>query len=133
MDLEGVLGAGMIDRVAGESSDRPLSPGQMPVHYAPSTPAFRVGSLAELQSIMDRENAAVVVIGDAGTVSPQLAKRSFTLASPAMASRDLYDVLHDCDSLGLSFFVVVMPPDRPEWEAVRDRLLRATRPLSDRP
>jgi hypothetical protein len=24
---------------------------------------------------------------------------------------------------------VVMPPDRPEWDAVRDRVLRATRPL----
>jgi hypothetical protein len=27
--------------------------------------------------------------------------------------------------------VVVMPPDRPEWLAIRDRLLRATRPIAD--
>jgi hypothetical protein len=27
--------------------------------------------------------------------------------------------------------VVVMPPDEPEWLAIRDRLLRATRPIDE--
>ena len=56
--------------------------------------------------------------------------REFLLRSPAEASRQLYDVLHHCDALGLRSIVVIMPPDQPEWDAVRDRLLRATRPLA---
>ncbi len=53
----------------------------------------------------------------------------FDLDSPALAARLIYDVLHRCDSLGRESIIVVMPPDSPEWQAVRDRLRRATLPL----
>jgi L-threonylcarbamoyladenylate synthase len=46
------------------------------------------------------------------------------------ASRELYAVFHRLDALGFSQIVVVMPPDSPVWTAVRDRLIRATRPLA---
>ena len=35
--------------------------------------------------------------------------------------------LHDLDRLVLDRILVVMPPERPEWHAIRDRLQRATR------
>jgi L-threonylcarbamoyladenylate synthase len=37
----------------------------------------------------------------------------------------LYEALHSMDREGLDFIAVEMPPDEPEWTAVRDRLLRA--------
>ena len=43
-------------------------------------------------------------------------------------ARDLYLTLRHLDSLGLEQIVVVMPPDQPDWAAIRDRLTRATRP-----
>jgi hypothetical protein len=33
--------------------------------------------------------------------------------------------------LGVRSIIVIMPADEPEWRAVRDRLLRATRPLDE--
>jgi L-threonylcarbamoyladenylate synthase len=50
----------------------------------------------------------------------------FHLETPAIAARDLYVVLHQCDALNVDLVVVVPPPDRPEWSAIRDRLWRAT-------
>jgi L-threonylcarbamoyladenylate synthase len=129
-ELESVLGGRAVVRpAAGESAERPSSPGQMPVHYAPRTPSYRVASSAELGRIPDLANLAVVVIGEHPGVLEIPAAQEFRLRSPEAASRLLYDVLHRCDALGLRSIIVVMPPDRPEWQAVRDRLLRATRPL----
>ncbi len=72
------------------------SPGQMPVHYAPSTPSFRVdstGGTGEEWVIV--ENMALVVIGEHATIfiivrgSPG----TLVLETPAKASRLLYDDL----------------------------------------
>jgi L-threonylcarbamoyladenylate synthase len=112
---------------AGESSERPSSPGQLPVHYSPRTPSFRVESPEELARIPRLEEIALVSIGERRS-SPSLAvAKEFRLDSPAVAARLLYDVLHQCDALKVRAIIVIMPPDRPEWLAVRDRLLRATR------
>jgi L-threonylcarbamoyladenylate synthase len=104
----------------------------MPVHYAPRTPAFYVGSPHELAGLALTEDTSLIVIGDqAGAIAPTLADQ-FVLESPESASRALYDVLHRCDALAKAAIVVVLPPDEPEWQAVRDRLMRACRPLSQR-
>jgi len=42
----------------------------------------------------------------------------------AYAAR-LYDALHGLDEQGVDRILVELPPDTPEWAAVRDRLLRA--------
>jgi len=132
-ELENALGG---RQVAGPIAEEPAgavsSPGQMPVHYAPLTPSFRVERAEELDGLVHRGRTAVVSFGEqAGRALPATVAR-FTLESPVEASRRLYDVLHHCDSLGLGSIVVVMPPAEPEWQAVRDRLRRATRPLRER-
>jgi L-threonylcarbamoyladenylate synthase len=47
---------------------------------------------------------------------------------PIEAARSLYASLHQLDALGLGLIVVLMPPECGEWDAVRDRLRRATTP-----
>jgi len=47
---------------------------------------------------------------------------------PEAAASQLYDRLHELDSLGLSAIVAVLPPDEPAWAGVRDRLRRAGTP-----
>ena len=46
-------------------------------------------------------------------------------ADAGTAARHLYDTLHQLDALGVQAILVEMPPDTPEWRAVRDRLTRA--------
>jgi L-threonylcarbamoyladenylate synthase len=45
--------------------------------------------------------------------------------APDYANR-LYSVLHEIDSEGWPWIGVEMPPDKPEWAAIRDRLRRAS-------
>ncbi len=127
------LEAALSDRIlavpdAGASADQPTSPGQMPVHYSPLTPAFRVDSPDELPERPGCRAVAILTFGaDRGPLVAS-AIREARLESPGLAARRLYDVLHEFDALRPDAIIVVMPPDRPEWLAVRDRLLRATRP-----
>ena len=131
-ELESVLpGRTLVLPAAGESVERPSSPGRMPVHYAPRTPSFRVDSPEELAQITDREGMAVIAIGEGPAPPGTPLSAVFHLETPAQASRHLYETLHRCDALGLRAILVVLPPDRPEWHAVRDRLLRATRPVAE--
>jgi L-threonylcarbamoyladenylate synthase len=130
-ELERALGERVIDQVATRPSDRLSGPGQMPVHYAPVTSAFRVDAADELGRMGYCENMALVVIGEHATSSLSAFAASYALETPEEASRQLYDILHRCDSLGVRSIIVLMPADRPEWRAVRDRLLRATKSLDE--
>jgi L-threonylcarbamoyladenylate synthase len=132
LELEAVLpGRTLVLPEAGAAVERPTSPGRMPVHYAPRTPSFRVDAPEELARIPDLAGMAVIAFGE-GPAPPESPRaREFRLETPARAARHLYETLHHCDAMGLRAIVVVMPPDRPEWQAVRDRLLRATRPLAE--
>ena len=130
-ELETALGGRVIEHVAAKSGDRLSSPGQLPVHYAPITPAVRVNSSGELGRMGYCENMALVVIGEHSPFSLSGFAASYALETPDEASRELYDILHRCDLLGVRSIIVVMPPDEPEWRAVRDRLLRATRALDE--
>ncbi len=46
-------------------------------------------------------------------------------ATAEQAAHDLFSVLRDLDTRGVSQIWVQLPPDMPEWEGVRDRLQRA--------
>jgi L-threonylcarbamoyladenylate synthase len=129
-ELQATLGGQPVAApVAGATGERPSAPGQLPVHYAPRTPAFRVRSATVLQTLPQPEDSALIVLGQC----PELNQGSFTqvihLDSAESAARRLYEVLHACDRLGVLRIVVLMPPDQPEWQAVRDRVLRATKAL----
>lgn len=88
-----------------------VSPGQQAVHYAPRTPAYRFES--HERDKIDPTDAAILPI---------------TLDADAYA-RQLYARLRLLDQQNLRAIYIELPPDTPEWHAVRDRILRATRPL----
>jgi len=129
MELEAVLAGERVE--ASDWSDprmRPMSPGRMPVHYAPSTPAFHVEHGEPIPTRMP-ENIAVIVLGEPRELAGIRSVHVFRLDAPETAARLLYEVLHQCDALGVESIMVLMPPDLPEWQAIRDRLLRATKRL----
>ena len=101
----------------------------MPVHYAPRTPSFRVDSSDEIGGMGNCENMAVVVIGDHDSVFLSGSGRGLCCRR---RGRRRVSSTTSCTSATCSAcasIVVLMPPDLPEWRAVRDRLLRATRPM----
>ena len=99
--------AGAIDPAVAAAS-----PGQQEKHYAPRTPAYRFESADRAQV-----NGAIFDLdGDAATYA-----------------RQFYARLRQLDQSGAAAIYIEMPPDAPEWAAVRDRILRATQPLPPPP
>ena len=91
------------------------SPGMLARHYAPRTPLELFPTEADLWrrlTELDGTRAFVLKLPD----------------SPERVSTMLYHELHRLDDHGYDRVLVVLPPDAPEWLAVRDRLLRAATP-----
>ncbi len=87
------------------------SPGQHLVHYAPRTPAYR----------FDPRDRDKVDLTDAAILALTL--------DPEAYARQLYSRLRLLDQQQLRAIYVELPPDAPAWRAVRDRVLRATKPI----
>ena len=83
-------------------------------HYSPHTPLVLANGLAEVLRILTelRERGLRTVCLNVTGV-------------PAEYAEALYAILHELDRERYDFLVVEMPPDTPEWAAVRDRLTRA--------
>lgn len=127
----GVLTRTQIESAIGEpvmerDDDAPRASGTLEAHYAPR---------AKLR-LMDAETLKVAlrVLGDAPL---KLALYSRTVRPPrgvafrpmpndaARAAQELFAVLRELDALGVQLIWVESPPPAPEWDGVRDRLMRA--------
>ncbi|MBI3412316.1 MAG: threonylcarbamoyl-AMP synthase [Planctomycetes bacterium] len=126
-DLEAVVGSIEITRQLDGPVEPRRSPGMLNRHYAPNTPltcvdgdgwprvcelagkALRVGWLTFTERDTLPGNVIAVVLPDQAD----------------SCATELYAVMHRLDQLGLDCILVDLPPPRPEWLAVRDRLLRA--------
>jgi L-threonylcarbamoyladenylate synthase len=113
-----------------------VSPGQQAIHYAPRAPAYHV-SRHNLDAAMRfcrppaGELVAFVSLGPTPAALNRI-RFAHTIempASPEEYARSLYAVLRDLDLINPSAILIEMPPDEPQWAAVRDRLSRATRRL----
>jgi len=111
--LEALIGPVQMKSMVVEASVPASSPGQHAIHYAPRTPAYRFDPRDRTR--LDMTNAAIVEL----TLDPET------------YAQNLYARLRLLDTQNLRAIYVEMPPDRPEWAAVRDRLMRATKPLQD--
>jgi L-threonylcarbamoyladenylate synthase len=131
---------GLVDtrgRIA-ESLQPVTSPGQQPVHYAPRTPAFRLSAgppddlFAWRRANADAPAAILLLQGSSSVTAVEqcLDRQGRIVLMPPSATQyahRLYAVLHELDAGGFSALWIEVPPDVPQWTAVRDRILRATR------
>lgn len=113
--IKSILNVGVAASVAAKPHEGLRSPGQLPVHYAPRTPAYRFDAFERV--LLDLDDAAIIEL----TLDPQ------------SYARNLYARLRLLDTQNLRAIYVELPPDVPAWRAVRDRVLRATKPLEDDP
>jgi len=117
------------------SNQPAASPGQLAVHYAPRTPAFRI-TWTEWTALgsfdPDARGFGVIALGEPpGGFPPATAaarRINRALDNPITAAARLYEILHLFDDENLDFLLVVTPSDdEPGWLAVLDRVRRATR------
>jgi L-threonylcarbamoyladenylate synthase len=105
------------------------SPGRMAKHYSPRTPVALRHSPAEAiqtyERLRDAGKMVRLVTYDTDEFAGWSEGADILSASPDRYAAELYDVLHMLDGINIDAIVVVMPPDTPEWAAVRDRLTRA--------
>ncbi|MCS6866912.1 MAG: L-threonylcarbamoyladenylate synthase [Gemmataceae bacterium] len=125
----GLITAAMLEAVCGPVdvgaalSGVARSPGLMAKHYSPRTPVVLASTAAEAEQLCRQCQQAglrpIVVSCEAGSGQCRLPN------DPARYARELYATLHELDDGRFDRLIVQLPPDRPEWAAVRDRLLRA--------
>jgi L-threonylcarbamoyladenylate synthase len=115
------------------SGDQPLlSPGMMERHYSPYTPLELTDSNDSGRSrieemIRSGQRVGWVPIGNREAFAPSAKVIVMPLPlEPVTYSQRFYATLHTLDLLNPSRIFVTLPPDEPEWMAVRDRLLRAS-------
>jgi len=125
----GVIGRGEIERVvpvvetsAQNASDPLPSPGMLTRHYAPRT-LTRVVDASDVASMLAKHPRAALL-----SISPT--NRPGTIPMPADAptyARRLYAALREADAMGGDLILVERPDGiGPIWDAVRDRLVRAS-------
>ncbi len=115
------------DRKGAESSAAPTplaAPGQLPVHYAPRARAI-VFDAPQLASVLTQGRAAVLARTIRSVPAPHTLIPMPNDAG-AYAAR-LYAALREADALSPALIAVERPPATgPIWDAIADRLARAT-------
>jgi L-threonylcarbamoyladenylate synthase len=145
LQLEKILGS--IDYNAADDSNTPApSPGRQPVHYAPTAPAYRFdpSEFDRLEDLFSKRlgRSAVFLIIEGTEPARKLhewhqAKRlepGAIIKMPPTAddyARRLYGALREADDQRPHTIWVQQPPVTADWDAVRDRIHRATRPATD--
>jgi len=118
----GMLSLGELQAATAPPGVPHAAPGMHPRHYSPRTPLFVVESARDLPG----RQGAFVWRKKSGLVS-----RSVRMPpDPEHYAARLYSVLHELDSEKWPWIAVEAVPAKPEWDAIRDRLRRAsgTRP-----
>jgi L-threonylcarbamoyladenylate synthase len=142
----GLIDAAMIGRVLGERVGRedpaeesagsgsiedgagtPLpSPGLMKSHYAPSTPAFLFES-GDWARVAGGAQQRIVVLTHSGLEAPSAVRVIRMPRDASQYASRLYAALFEADAAGAAAIWIERPPaEGPVWEAVADRLARAT-------
>jgi L-threonylcarbamoyladenylate synthase len=123
---------GCAPRAAGDDALR--APGRLPSHYAPRTPASllaRDALRAEIAQLYDRDEVVAVLARTAPAPDDFAGVWIDAPQDVARYAHDLYANLRRLDAADADAILIEDVPRTPEWEAVRDRLLRATQGEDD--
>ncbi|QDU64664.1 Threonylcarbamoyl-AMP synthase [Planctomycetes bacterium Pan216] len=131
-ELEDCLGTTVEGKGRDSGLDRTVrSPGQQERHYAPSIPTRCVDS-EELNRTLDQARVGERIgylAREGGTSEEVTAREGIVLrmsSDPRRYAAELYAALRTLEASDVDWIVIERPPRQPEWEAVHDRLLRAS-------
>jgi L-threonylcarbamoyladenylate synthase len=115
--------------VGAKAEGASRSPGQMAKHYSPRTPVVLCDTVADAIRVYERLKTSGkrvrVMSYDAPAFDSWEEGADLLSAVPEEYGAEMYDVLHMLDGSAYEAIVVALPPDTPEWAAIRDRLARA--------
>ena len=115
-------------RQRGKSRGALRSPGRLDVHYAPTTPCYRLErEHFEPEPMQPEARWALLTLGEPPLSMTGRPVAQVELGDPACAAAKLYLVLRELDALALDAIVIIAPPHEPAWLAVRDRITRASK------
>ena len=129
----GSIGAAEVEAATGlpmeqRTSGSPRAPGTLAAHYAPRTPLI-LAAPADLERVVREQSASGPIAVLAFHSRPRDSRATFWQVAPTEAqayAHDLYALLRALDRSGCSQIVAEEPPFVAEWDAVRDRLTRAS-------
>lgn len=125
LELERVVGRVKSDRSdVADTLARP-SPGMSPKHYSPQARVELVPAAKLAETIAAAEGPVGALIL-AGALLNSNATVTQMPADPVAYGAILYTELHRMDDAGVKTLVIEEVPDAPGWEAVKDRLRRAS-------
>ncbi len=124
--IESVIGTVKTFEGHVDSSSAAMSPGQQRVHYAPRAKAFRMDTVPASLDLLNRHSRVGVITLGAIDVAHSHCQVESIGTSPDEAASRFYAALREIDVMSPDAIFIEMPPDRPEWAALRDRILRAT-------
>jgi len=113
-ELEAIIGPIIVGSASTAGETLP-SPGMLSRHYAPRTALECAENEQELQFLKNLYETAGLKVGLLRL--PQ---------NPTEAAHALFAELHRLDAAGYDRLLTVMPEDVSEWQAIRDRLKRAS-------
>lgn len=108
------------------------SPGQLGRHYAPKVPLHLAGpkEMANLTGWLIEQGVEVervFVVARSELLGEWSTTRQVRLQANSVGfANGLYAALHRCEAEGARAIVVEAPPNDPEWQAIGDRLERAS-------
>jgi len=108
------------------------APGLLAVHYAPSTTTLlcRTEELSTTLAELNAQGRRVGLITYHRPIRPLYLKHILQMPEAAHDyAQALYAALRELDNLGLDLIVVEQPPEGDAWQAVHDRLRKATVPV----
>lgn len=118
---------GEVQVLAGSDVGVAASPGRQSRHYAPRARAIVFEKSERCRLPADRPHVALMVL-DPALAEPRIGSRIAAMpARPEAFARHFYAMLRRLDALpGITEIAIELPPDDPEWAAVRDRIIRCT-------
>ena len=103
------------------------SPGQHQRHYAPAG-VVRLAERPELEAAAARLSGRVGILIYGDTPAPKAAAVARLADDPAGYARGLYGALRDLEDADCGAILIEQVPDSAAWDAIRDRLSRASSP-----
>lgn len=105
--------------------------GMMAVHYAPTTPAFRCETHLLSEQLKNHVMQKIGVLTCGSIISSTQNRTVIELPADSVSyAQNLYAKLRELDALKLDFILIEKPPQNETWQAINDRLTKATREIS---
>ena len=126
--LEAAAGEALAPADGNADADAPRAPGTLAAHYAPRARLrlMPTRTLVAALQMVGREPLKLAVYSRGLPLGDPLGVRHRRMpARPEQAAHELFAVLRELDAEGVQLIWVEEPPTDPEWDGVRDRLLRA--------